>query len=475
MQYIVDRYALRLGDRIGGRFAEVLARLPPDLREKGALRGFLGPQVFVGLRAGEEVQALLGASGGDVEEAAGLDIVGFLVELPNILVGRVFAGDGFVDRREEQSGGKKRLPDEERLRAGARQAVEAGDDDGVELEALGAVDGHDLDRVLLRLHVRLRVEATVDLVLERREIDLARLFQALKLVEEDLGVLEVGLALDARRTAEREPRALDALAQGTAQPVLPQRRQDLAHAVDAPLAVGREMGDVAHPVEDQVFPAGKLAAALFGAPGGEKQQVGEREAAPRRAQDGEPGDAIAEVQERARQRVEVLHDLPLAELLDVEGAEAHARFLERRHDLVEVRAVADQDRLAARSLPDDSNDLFRFLFPVVAAMPGHGHAGEGRLVRRSGKVRHGAQRLVLLRGEHARERLVEPLHEAFLRAAVGAELDRLERHRTDARMLCLEEERDFRFAEAVDGLHRVADQEQRAAISLLPTGYQFFK
>ena len=85
------------------RFAEVLARLPPDLREKGALRGFLGPEVFVGLRAGEEVQALPGAGGGDVEKAAGLDIVGVLVELAHVLVGRVFAGAGFVDRREEEA------------------------------------------------------------------------------------------------------------------------------------------------------------------------------------------------------------------------------------------------------------------------------------------------------------------------------------------------------------------------------------
>src|SRR5882762_10514338 len=472
MQHIVDRHALRLGDGIGGRFAEMLARLLPDLREKGALRGFLGPEVFVGLRAGEEVQALLGASGGDVEEAAGLDIVGFLVELPYILVGRVFVGAGFVDRGEEQSGGKERLPDEERLRAGARQAVEAGDDDGVELEALGAVDGHDLDRVLRRLYVGLGVEAAVDLVLERREVDLTRLFKTLELVEEDFGVLEVGLAFDARRAAEREPRALDALAQGTAQPVLHQRREDRASAVDALLAIGREVGDIAHLVEDERAAAGVLAAAFLAPAGREGEEIGEGEAAPGRAQAREPGDTVAEVQERARQRVEVLHDLLLAELLDVEGAEAHARFLERRHDLVEVRAVADEDRLAARSLADDSNDLLRFLLAVVPAVPGHGGAGKRWLVRRSGKVRHGARCLVFLRGEHARERLVEPLHEAFLRAAVGAELDRLELHRPEPGVLGLQEERHFGFAEAVDRLHRVADEEQRAAVALLPSGSQ---
>src|SRR5882762_2784858 len=223
------------------------------------------------------------------------------------------------------------------------------------------MDGHDLDRVLRRLYVGLGVEAAVDLVLERGEIDLARLFQALELVEEDLGVLEVGLALDARGAAEREPRALDALAQGAAQPVLDERLQDLAHAVDALLAVGREVGDVLHPVEDEEFPARELVAALFDAAGGEEQEIGEGEAAPGSAQAREPGDAVPEVQERARQRVEVLHHLLLAELLDVEGAEAHARLLERRHDLVEVSAVADKDRLAARRSPDDSDDLLCFL------------------------------------------------------------------------------------------------------------------
>ena len=125
------------------------------------------------------------------------------------------------------------------------------------------MDGHDLDRVLRRLYVGLGVEAAVDLVLERREVDLARLFKALELVEEDLGVLEIGLAFDARRAAECEPRALDALAQGTAQPVLRQRREDRANAVDALLAVGREVGDIAHLVEDERAAAGVLAAAFL--------------------------------------------------------------------------------------------------------------------------------------------------------------------------------------------------------------------
>ena len=44
----------------------------------------------------------------------------------------------------------------------------------------------------------------------------------------------------------------------------------------------------------------------------------------------------------------------------------------------------------------------------------------------------------------------------------------------DALLPGLEEERDLRLAEAVDGLHRVADQEQRAAVILLPARGQSF-
>jgi hypothetical protein len=78
--------------------------------------------------------------------------------------------------------------------------------------------------------------------------------------------------------------------------------------------------------------------------------------------------------------------------------------------------------------------------------------------------------LIFLRGEHAGA-LVEP-YEAFLRAAVGAELDRLYLHRPEPGVLGLQEERHFGFAEAVDRLHRVADEEQRAAVTLLPAGRQ---
>jgi len=39
----------------------------------------------------------------ELVRSAGLDVVGLLVELADVLVGRVFAGAGLVDRREEQA------------------------------------------------------------------------------------------------------------------------------------------------------------------------------------------------------------------------------------------------------------------------------------------------------------------------------------------------------------------------------------
>jgi len=122
----------QVGDRIGGRLAEMARTLPPDLREKERFGGFLG-SVFSAFAPGEECSAA-GASRGDVEKAAGLDIGRFLVELAHVLVVGFRGAVSSIGARSILREGA--LPHEERLRAGARQGSEAGDDDGVELEAL---------------------------------------------------------------------------------------------------------------------------------------------------------------------------------------------------------------------------------------------------------------------------------------------------------------------------------------------------
>ena len=60
---------------------EVLAGDGPGAREEGALvGGFTAPWSSVFAQA-EQVQALLGARGGDVEQARGLGVLGFAVEV----------------------------------------------------------------------------------------------------------------------------------------------------------------------------------------------------------------------------------------------------------------------------------------------------------------------------------------------------------------------------------------------------------
>src|SRR6267142_5150353 len=91
-------------------------------------------------------------------------------------------------------------------------------------------------------------------------------------------------------------------------------------------------------------------------------------------------------------------------------------------------------------------------------------------MRGRGRIGHGAGGGVGLGRQDVRERRVVPVDEAGLRAEVGREREALERDAAEALVPRLEEERDLRLAEAVDGLHRVADEEERAAVAFLPAG-----
>src|SRR5439155_27145020 len=70
--------------------------------------------------------------------------------------------------------------------------------------------------------------------------------------------------------------------------------------------------------------------------------------------------------------------------------------------------------------------------------------------------------------QDVRERGVVPVDEAGLRSEIRGEREALELHGAEALFPRLEEERDLRLAEAVDRLHRVADEEERAAVAFLP-------
>src|SRR5712691_7849016 len=162
---------------------------------------------------------------GDVEEARVLVALLFPVEPADVFVGGVLVASGRIDRSEKElrtarvSEGRSLHPNEKLALVAAGARAEPGDDDGVEFQALRLVYGEYLRLARSGVQIGQRVEV-IEPALERRGIgELARLFGFLEGVEVDLGVLNVGVVLDARRPAQREPGILHALAQGAAQPV----------------------------------------------------------------------------------------------------------------------------------------------------------------------------------------------------------------------------------------------------------------
>jgi hypothetical protein len=73
------------------------------------------------------------------------------------------------------------------------------------------------------------------------------------------------------------------------------------------------------------------------------------------------------------------------------------------------------------------------------------------------------------------KRLVEPLHQRRLGAEVRAERERFQLNAADAFLAGLEEQADVGFAEAINRLHRVADQKESAAVPGLPTRRQLLE
>src|SRR3954465_11008124 len=100
------------------------------------------------------------------------------------------------------------------------------------------------------------------------------------------------------------------------------------------------------------------------------------------------------------------------------------------------------------------------------------------MMGRSWRVRHGAGGGIGRARQDRGKRGVVPIDQARLRAEVRGEGEGLEGNTKwgprlrgdDGAFPGLEEERHLRFAEAVDRLHRVADEEERAAVAFFPSG-----
>jgi hypothetical protein len=290
----------------------------------------------------QEVQSLARARCGHVEHALDLVVGGVDVEPAQVVVGRILGLALAQDGCHHEGAVLARLPVEERPVGDARNALHARDDHGVELQPLRAMDGHHLHARLLA-HVRRR-EELVEVILEQGGIDeLARLVQLLQPVEERLRVLEVGLALDARRATERQPRRLDTLAQRPPCAPLDEGRERFARARRARRPIAAQSAHARRIRE--ALPEGGIDLVLRGRQ--QRMHVGHRESAPGRAQEREPRHAVREVRQGARDGHQVLDHRPASQRLDIHRAETHVRGLEGGDHAIEVRAAAHEDRHGA--------------------------------------------------------------------------------------------------------------------------------
>ena len=86
----------------------------------------------------------------------------------------------------------------------------------------------------------------------------------------------------------------------------------------------------------------------------------------------------------------------------------------------------------------------------------------------AGKMPHRAAPHVVRVGKHPREHFVAPVHQRRCRAEIAPQLQRLQSDRAEAGAAHGREAADLGIAEPVDGLHRIAHQEQRASIAFRP-------
>ena len=210
----------------------------------------------------------------------------------------------------------------------------------------------------------------------------------------------------------------------------------------------------------------------------EREQVRERQSAPRCAQRCEPGRAIRGLHQRMRERGEIEHRLALGKPIQIDRRIRDSCSAQRRQQLREIGALAHEDR-----------DRLRIAGQRGANAP-HDRRGFERLAA-TDIQRHCRRWLRIARGErglesdraaprrtrrrHLSKDAIDPIDQGPLRAEIARERQRLERHGTDSLpTLRIEKQADVGIAKTVDRLHRIADDEQRPGIARRPPGGQLF-
>ena len=120
---------------------------------------------------------------------------------------------------------------------------------------------------------------------------------------------------------------------------------------------------------------------------------------------------------------------------------------------------------------DSRHDPRSFFRVVEAKIEGYGRLRPGFAHGNRRLERDGSAPRLVARGKDLRESAVDPFHQTTMRTEVVRERQRLEHNATDvAPPLRFEKQADVGIAEAVDRLHRIADEKQRVTVAGRPAG-----
>ena len=373
-----------------------------------------------------------------------------------------------ADRREQQLGvgccSRQLQPVEERLAIAALHAADARHDHDVPLEPLGAVHGKNFHRTARRCRRRVQFGGKIVEGIARQRLGVRLRRECLN---EFLRVEQVARFAAGGRATEPQPGAVDTLPQG--------------QRTFSPEERGRQRGADARQPRDGVGieqPRARRIAAQFPdgctLPLAQLLQLRKGKPAAGRVQQRQPGAAIAQVLDGARECAQVARHGALAERFEPHAADRDARRLQGQGDRHRVMARAHQHgnahaRIARAALAHQCADLRRLLLRRLAGYRVHLHAApQLTACRQRAQIADRRQARIVVRRKHFHAEAIHPIDERRRRAEIAAQLQCREPQCADAGRARAQEQADLGFAELVDRLHRIAHRKQRTAIARFP-------
>ena len=285
-------------------------------------------------------------------------------------------------------------------------------------------------------------------------------------------IFEIGFLLHTGRTTQGIPRTSHVFTQGTAGALREAGRQRGAHTLKASTAISSEL-------RNAIFVPHRRPQRHFRVRCSQHMQIGQRQAAARRAQHREPSHTVGRMRQRARQRQQILYHGTLAQRFNVDGAKAQPGCFQRRHNLAQMAAGAHQDRhfrrrIGLARIADDLRNApcFRRTIITQQGMDVDRLSGQSLARRYRSSVWNRTQSNVF-RGRHdTRECRIDPVDDAGLGTEICRQRHRMQIDTGNAFLARAQEQADFRFAKTVYGLHRITDGKHRAPVIRRPAERQ---